>query len=168
MVAGIVVAVVAAIGGFLAYQLLASDGEGGDGGAGEIPAGVTDARDIQADEIAVGDCIDWPDPDAEVIDLVIGIPCDQPHDAEVYAIPLLAAGADQPHPGFDGLLDEALDLCTVAFGDYVGVPYELDETYFFDFFSPTEESWVIGDREIVCLAYRIDEAKMTATVRAGG
>lgn len=126
---------------------------------------ITDAGDVSAEEMAVGDCIDWPDPDEELIDKVAGVPCDQPHDAEIYAMPWLSVGANE-YPGIEELFEPAAQACYEAFEDYVGVPYDLDVDHYFDFFSPSEEGWADGDREIVCLAYRIDEAKMTASVRA--
>lgn len=167
---GIPIAIVAALAaGYLIYDVVgSSDGDdaGASGGPADVDSGTEEVVDIEAAAIAVGDCIDWPGDD--LVDTVAGVPCDQPHDAEVYAMPLLTAGPEVAYPGFDGLVDEAVGLCVQAFEGYVGVAYEADQEHDFDFFSPTEESWAAGDREIVCLVYRIDEADITGSVRAGG
>jgi hypothetical protein len=153
-------AVVLALGGGWGIYDTIVSADRDDGGA------IAGAGDVAADELVVGDCLDWPDPDVDVVDRVDGIPCDEPHDAEIYAITRLSAGPGEPYPGFDGLIDEAADACVEAFEGYVGIPYELDEFLYFDFFSPTEKGWAAGDREIVCMAYRIDDGKLTVSVRA--
>ena len=40
-----------------------------------------------------------------------------------------------------------------------------DLTYDMSGFTPTDEGWTKGDREIICYAVRIDEAKLTTTIK---
>ena len=54
-----------------------------DGGA------IIEAGTLDADELQVGDCLDWPGSggdDVEVFDSVRARPCTEPHDMEVYAV----------------------------------------------------------------------------------
>ena len=56
---------------------------------------------------------------------VEGIPCDEPHGNEVFAIFEIAGGPNAPFPGEASISRQAQRRCTGAlFTDYVGVPFE--------------------------------------------
>lgn len=108
---------------------------------------------VDAFEVRVGDCyLDDSDvEDAELSEVfrVAAVPCDEPHDNEVYAIFDLPDGE---FPGQDELIRLADEGCHESFAEFAGVGlYEtrLDLTYLF----PTEQSWARGDREVACAVF---------------
>lgn len=117
----------------------------------------------------VGECFDDPpnfDPGVEVLELA-GIPCDQPHDNEVYALIDYPGGPDAPFPGDDALGAFVDDECLVAFEEYVGGDYFSSNLDFADL-RPTSGSWAQGDREIVCFLYHLDLRPLTGSAVASG
>jgi hypothetical protein len=121
--------------------------------AGEITSG----GDVSAFDIQVGDCFDLPNPNGEVTD-VGGVPCTDPHDAEVYGT-FDIDGTD--YPGTDRVTQLADRGCKQRFADFVGLAYrksELEMQYLY----PTERSWdAQDDREVVC---SVTEPKGKTTV----
>jgi hypothetical protein len=108
---------------------------------------------VDAFEVRVGDCYldDGEVEDAELGEIfrVDAVPCDEPHDNEVYAIFDLPDGE---FPGQDELFRLADKGCHESFADFAGVGLyqtRLDLTYLF----PTEQSWARGDREVVCVVF---------------
>jgi len=111
-------------------------------------------------ELKVGECFD----DAQGVDVVSDVEmvdCDEPHDNEVYA---LFDMADGDFPGMSVVEDAALEGCFDAFEPYVGIDY-LSSVLDFSWLSPTPDSWDQDDREIVCVAYDLDQKKLTGTVK---
>ena len=105
---------------------------------GEIDrAGSLDAFDIQQ-----GDCLDLPDSDEDVAE-VQAVPCDEPHEGEVYALPTLAAGPDAPFPDEVSLIEQSGDACYRAFEPFVGQPYDLSSLDF-RLLNPSQDSWGRG------------------------
>ncbi len=78
---------------------------------------------------------------------VIGLPCFDPHEFEVYFTADLPAGS---YPGATSVAETADDRCVASFESFIGTAYddsELDIAYFF----PTEDSWTSqDDRSIAC------------------
>ena len=98
--------------------------------------------------LAVGDCFDLVET-AEVTS-VPTIDCAEEHDLEVYAI-VTMDGDD--FPGADAVLTETADRCGDEFEGFLGIAYTAALArgeYDFTSLYPTEESWKLGDREIVC------------------
>jgi hypothetical protein len=156
---------------------------------------VLDSTEVEALRVQVGDCFDGAIPFAMAsIDVV---PCDQAHDHEVFAVYDLdptpepaesttttAAGgstttaeeettsttadADEPYPGDARVQELGERGCLVAFGEYVGAPYELSALEI-GLILPTEESWTtLGDREVVCAVHRADATQLTGSVQGAG
>ena len=80
--------------------------------------------------------------------------CDEPHDAEVYAI------ADLDHrcrdyPGWTPSPRHRADLPGDAFERYVGTDVE-SSRYGYYYLFPSEEGWEQGDREYVCMVISLD------------
>ena len=124
--------------------------------SGEIvEAGTEDVFSLR-----VGDCFD-DDLGAEgEIFSVAAVPCDEPHDNEIFYAFDLPAG---DYPGDVRIDEAAFAECTTSFETYVGIEYaasELAVTYL----SPTPDSWDAGDREIACLLYDATLAKITGTM----
>ena len=103
--------------------------------------------------IRAGDCLLQPDEDAEEIGSLDAVPCDQPHDAEAFALFDMEGAADAPYPGMAAVDGAVVAGCTGSrFDAYVGIAY-VESRYFAAGIFPTEETWEErDDREIVCIA----------------
>lgn len=113
---------------------------------------VVEAGEVGAFEVRVGDCFDDGQLSAEASEVqeVDALPCDQPHDNEVYAVFELPDGE---YPGDDAVIEQSNAGCIERFAEFTGTAYEesqLDITQLF----PTEDSWnTLDDREVVCAVY---------------
>jgi hypothetical protein len=124
-----------------------------------IFGGETVARDSETQEITeagtadvfalnVGDCIN--DVDAEEVTEVPAVPCDEPHDNEIYyefSMP------DGEFPGDEATMAAAEEQCAPEFDKFVGLAYEESVLDWFPY-TPTEGSWTEGgDRLVQCVIY---------------
>jgi hypothetical protein len=98
--------------------------------------------------LQVGDCLNDGEI-GETVTAVPTVPCDEPHDSEIYASFILG---DTDFPGIDTILEEADAACLADYAEFVGVDY-LESRFDFSYYHPTESSWQGGDREILCLIY---------------
>ena len=117
----------------------------------------------------IGECFDDPPnfgAGIEVLELN-GIPCDQPHDNEVYALIDYPGDETAPFPGDDALSAFVEDECLVAFEEYVGGDYFSSNLDFADL-RPTAGSWEQGDREVVCFLYDFDLRPLTGSAVGSG
>lgn len=73
------------------------------------------------------------------------VPCDTPHYGETYAVVATTATEFD----VDAISAEADAVCIAEFETFVGLPYD-DSSLYADVYYPTQESWDLGDREIVC------------------
>lgn len=95
--------------------------------------------------LAVGDCLIVS---GDLRDVPI-VPCDGPHEAEVYAL-LEVADAE----AFDerALVAEVEDECVALFDAYVGEPYRTSSLDIF-YQYPLQDGWESGERGAVCAAF---------------
>ena len=116
--------------------------------------------------VDVGHC--WNDP--TVPDLrgdsgngeVLEVPCSGPHMAEVYAVVFHPAPPRSPFPG-EELVRYGVDQCAIRFEGFVG--RGLDDSLLNSLsLTPTERSWLLEDRSIVCSVYALDGTMLTGTV----
>jgi hypothetical protein len=158
------VGLVALLAGLLAFAPTTADIEKVDG--------VTEVEEfggILATDLTNGDCVDYPSEldqlFGEGTSRVVGFdrrPCDEPHDAEVIALVDHPAGPDTEYPGDSVVLKDALDLCLDEFEPIVGLSFNAS---ILDLIAIVpSESWAFGDREIACLADRVDGGQLTDTV----
>ncbi len=118
--------------------------------------------------IQLGDCFNdtrsYDSEDVEVLN-VDGMPCDLPHDNEVYAITNMTMSA---YPGDEILTEAANDYCFAQFEIFAGIAYEasvLNITFLY----PTQESWnQARDREVACVVYDMNGEKITGSSRGKG
>jgi hypothetical protein len=116
---------------------------------------------IDAFQLRVGDCFnDGSSMGAEVSDLP-GVPCDEPHDYETYAVFDVAL---QEYPSDDEMSELAYERCLERFGGFVGLDYE-DSILDIVTLYPTTESWQQNDREVVCALFDINEEKLIGSTR---
>lgn len=118
----------------------------------------------RVDRLKVGDCFD----DVEMmsgteVTRVPSVPCDEPHDFEVFHVTNYFGGSYS----FDAIADFADLVCFGAFEPYVGRSYA---TSIIDFtwFIPTPDSWARGDREVICIAFHMIREKLRGSVRGTG
>lgn len=127
-------------------------------GVKEAAAGVGTVTALDA-----GECFDLPYGtmgDGEVYD-VDEVPCEQPHDGEVFAV--IALGGDT-YPGSAGL--DADTKCLARKAGYAMDAWAVPEEADVYSLTPTEDSWKYGDREITCVfANESEGATLTGSLR---
>jgi hypothetical protein len=115
--------------------------------------------------LEVGDCFDdWEgslDNEIQEVSDVPIVECSEPHDNEVYSVSNMPEG---PFPGDAAIQDWTITRCRETFDPYVGMAYEDSELDFGALF-PTEETWNLGDTEVMCFLWQIDFEKLTASMR---
>lgn len=139
------------------------DGQESDDPESDDPESTAEAEEVSVFDLEVGTC--WDDPaDLGEVEEVAAIDCDELHDNEVIALVDLPEDSDAEYPGEDELQERAAELCLDEFEDYVGVPYDDSPLLIFPL-TPSEDTWKIGDREVVCSVY--DEEPLQGSARAG-
>jgi len=128
-----VVIVVAAVVG----AAVALGGAGGSSSGGEVSAA----------KLVVGHCVDGLRESDDVAGLPV-LPCEQPHEGEVFAIVELPAG---PYPGDETLGQQAQRECLKQFEEYAPSSVADDKVELF-YLHPSELSWTAGDRGVTCVA----------------
>ncbi|MFB2556712.1 septum formation family protein [Herbiconiux liangxiaofengii] len=110
--------------------------------------------------LAVGQCLNDGDASGEVSD-VPSVDCSTEHDSEVYFTFDLPEG---DFPGSAAVNDAAEAGCLPPFEAYVGIDYD-SSSFVYTAYTPTQESWGSGDRQVVCIVYNADESKLTGSVK---
>ncbi len=108
---------------------------------------ITDAGDVSAFSLEVGDCLNGLK-ESDNISSLPAVPCDQPHEGEVFAMIQLPDGG---YPGDEKISTDAGDRCSAAFETYAPSSVS-DEKIELFYLQPTQLSWAQGDREITCIA----------------
>jgi hypothetical protein len=113
---------------------------------------IVEAAEANAFALRVGDCMMSTDDLAseELTDVVSvpTVPCDQPHDSEVFAAHTIT---DETYPGDDAVVTAADDFCYGEFEGFVGMAYE-DSALLYSTMFPSSDSWKLNDdREILCV-----------------
>jgi len=98
-----------------------------------------------------GDCFDDPGEVEDIVEVPV-VPCDEPHDNEVFAA--FDLGRDD-YPGPAVLQEEAFEGCVDRFDDHVGVEYAASQLLV-GALQPSASGWEDGDREVVCFLYSPD------------
>lgn len=113
---------------------------------------ITEASEADVFSIKVGDCISSAELGTEV-ETVPTVPCDEPHDTEIYGSTMLPDGE---YPGDEEIVELANAYCLPAFETFIGLDYDSSEIYYQPL-TPSQMSWdEADDREVLCLA--VDEA----------
>lgn len=121
---------------------------------------VIEAGDVAPFELIVGDCFN--DPGLDQVRTVTVVPCDEPHDYEIYHRFELGDG---PFPGGEIIEDRWIQECLAQFEPFVGLAFDesvLDMSAIF----PTQKSWEeLDDREILCSVTAVDGTPRTRTAQ---
>src|SRR3954453_2341694 len=112
---------------------------------------ITTAGGLGAFVVRVGDCVQLPD--HSLVVSVEGVPCDTPHDAEAYArFNVSELTTYTP----ESVKSQGLNGCLERWTDAIGTVFETDTDLDVNMFGPTEASWKVGDREVVCFVVSLD------------
>ena len=119
-------------------------------GALALAVGVGGCTSTSVLTLGVGDCLHSADLErGESVSDVATVPCEEPHDAEIFAATTLPAG---DYPGLESLRTEAENYCLPEFETFAGLPYLSSELDVYPLL-PTSDSWEQeGDRTILCIA----------------
>lgn len=157
-VVGPAIAVIAVISFAVGYFGQASRDDGGT---------ITSAGSLSPQDMQVGDCYDDPEnlEDGPVeINEVAAVPCDEPHDNEVFHTFDLTGDTLPSENELFAFVDQE---CVAAFETYTGQSY-LDSDLDLFPLSPTDAGFDDGDRKVVCSLYALDLSKLEGSERAAG
>ena len=110
--------------------------------------------DLEVRSLRVGDCFNNPSlsdlEGNETTDVrsVDAIPCDLPHEFEMYALSHQLF-YQSSYPGEEVATLTADEYCEIEFEKFVGIDYQ-DSILSFVFMFPTKDSWNRGDKSITC------------------
>lgn len=126
---------------------------------------VVEGGEIGASSIRIGDClVDVPD---DEFNSVTAVPCDHPHDDEVYYSFQLPEG-DGSWPGQEHVGTESDDGCFNVFATIIGEDY-VESPFYYDSLTPTEQGWTASDnREVLCLVNNGDGTQKVGSAIASG
>jgi hypothetical protein len=108
---------------------------------------ITHRGHMNAFSLRVGDCFDNPT-GAHTVNVVTAIPCDQPHNAQIYA-KFKLSGSDLSYPGAAVVARRARSGCNARIGS-------VDKAITTDAMTmrillPEETSWTAGHRTVSCM-----------------
>jgi hypothetical protein len=109
---------------------------------------VTQGGDITATALQVGDCVNNLQNSTDVRSLP-GVPCAQPHQGEVFAVFDLTGGST--YPGRPAVREQVQNECNSRLETYSPSAQGDTSIGLFSLY-PQQESWVQGDRGVVCIA----------------
>ena len=113
--------------------------------------------------LTTGDCLNGIRAGAELTASAYRpVSCATSHDNEVFGS--FESSATGPFPGGDALLDAAQAPCAAMFGSYVGIDFQAS-TLEAIIITPSDVTWVKGDRTIACVAIAPNGGKLTGSIR---
>ena len=118
---------------------------------------IVKAGDLELTEIRAGDCLDGVTRD-EVPTTVRGVPCAQPHDAEVFGVFDLPDGRYPDESTLTRLATSGCDELRAGYSTSAASDPTLQPVYL----TPIEEDWP-RDRRVVCLLFGV--GKQTGSLR---
>lgn len=100
--------------------------------------------------LEVGTCLnDVDQPLAQDLTEIPSVPCDSPHQSEVYAEVTLEDGE---FPGVDRLISDSVAECELAFAQFIGIDYR-SSSLSYHYYYPTQRTWAEGDRSVFCVVF---------------
>ncbi|MEN0070471.1 MAG: septum formation family protein [Propionicimonas sp.] len=130
------------LAGIVVVTLAVSSGEPQRNPAGEVSSPGT----LSPLAVRVGDCVKLPGLTPDVIEEVEVMPCDSPHDAELFSIVELDRTGS---PDSEEMLDAAVDLCAAEIEEFLD---GAEPTRALDVvaFIPDGRAWARGDHSSRC------------------
>jgi hypothetical protein len=123
------------------------------------------AGNVTVTDLQVGDCFNAAEIASEEeaeIGEVDGVPCDEPHAFEVFAVADYSGSA---YPATQEAFETAFnEVCVPPFESYVGIPIE-SSLLWVSAITPTEEGWNSGDHEFICHVYEEGAPMLTESLR---
>ncbi|MFE9805184.1 DUF4190 domain-containing protein [Streptomyces sp. NPDC005548] len=150
--------VMSSIGALLVALMFAT------GGADDFWEGFSEGAAGSTFSLTKGECFDAPGDTLEGLAYDVDkVPCAGKHDAEVFASVTVAGDS---FPGDSAVTDQADDKCYALTDTYAmdvwAVPDDVDVYHF----TPTLQSWRVGDREITCMFGNTDgQGTLTGSLR---
>lgn len=109
---------------------------------------IVEEGDADVFALQVGDCMN--EVTEELVSEVPVVPCDQPHDEEVFFD--LSLEGDE-YPGDDDVQTQADEACLAQFEPFVGLAYDTSTLDMYAY-RPSQESWEsLDDRVVSCVIY---------------
>lgn len=129
--------------------------------AGEI----TETEGVDPNALQAGDCFNDPEPGASTqVTELEAVPCDEPHDNEVFHVFDLDDGE---FPGADEVKELGLAGCEPELERYVGATAQEAGLAIVPV-TPTEQSWnELDDRTVLCALYKADGSEITGSLEEG-
>lgn len=144
--------------GYFAYNAITSADRDSTGA-------IVDSGSVDAFELRIGDCFDDGGSQyGDEVGSLPGVPCEQPHDNEVYAVVKLDLSE---FPGDEAMGDVAMERCMGRFASFVGMEYESSALDIYTLY-PSEDSWRQSDREVVCAVYDMELNKLEGSMKGRG
>lgn len=138
---------------------------GGDEPTRDESGSISETDDVTPNSLQVGDCFNDPDESASEVTSLEAVPCDEPHDNEVFHVFDLEG---DEFPGGDEVRRLGAEGCEAEFEGYVGAPLAESGLAIVPV-TPTEGSWNdTDDRTILCAAYNADGSPLTGSIEGRG
>lgn len=118
-----------------------------------VDTGSQEGEETSVFDLEVGDCFSA---DADQLETVTVVGCEQSHEYEVFEVLDHEAGGDAAYPGDQEILEYADAACQPSFEPFVGHDYATSIWYITSL-TPTTETWADADREIVCTLNQQDD-----------
>lgn len=126
---------------------------------------ITETEDVDPNTLKPGDCFNDPEAEATEVEELEAVPCDEPHDNEVFHVFDLDDG---DYPGDDEAKELGLDGCEPELEAYIGASAEEAGLAIVPV-TPTEQSWNdLDDRTVICALYKADGTELTGSFKGGG
>src|SRR5687768_7406180 len=107
---------------------------------------ITETENVNPNLLKEGDCFNDPEAGTPTqVTLLRAVPCDEPHDNEVFYVFKLADGE---FPGADEVKQLGLDECEPEAESYLGAPPQTADLVI-NPITPTEQSWIETDDRTV-------------------
>ena len=116
-------------------------------------------------DMSVGDCFDLPTSATETIKDLQHHPCTEAHDAEVVFVGSYPNASNDAYPTDAQFSQFFQDSCLAAYKAYTGVDVLSTSDMDMNYFTPTADSWKSGEHKITCYANKLDNSKLTASVK---
>lgn len=149
---------------FLSAVLGLAGACGTDEPARDDSGSINETDDVNPNSLQPGDCFNDPDDSASEVTSLQAVPCEEPHDNEVFHV----FDLDQDEfPGQDEVKQLGLEACQAELEGYVGASAEEAGLAIVPV-TPTEGSWDSDDRTVLCAAYNADGTQLTGSIEGSG